>query len=158
MVGPEDRTKNDHDNGTDDHTTDDRGRGRISGRVSVDGEKAVLLGYFFDREGHGDRNESADDRRTPEEPFPIQRIDVDHAEQGETGEKRGAKSKNSSPAEIDHETKDPGETAAFGFREPGCFDFGHARRAKRLEVTVDAAYGDKQAKNPIDACSAKEEV
>jgi len=83
---------------------------------------------------------------------------VDHAEESETCEERGAEGEDAEAAEVDHEAEDASETAPFGFDEPGGFDFGHAGRAEGLEVAVDAADGDEESEDSPNGGGTEEEV
>ncbi len=83
---------------------------------------------------------------------------VNHSENDKSGEQRGAQVEDAKTSEVDHEPKNPGETAPLPMPEPGSVHFDHAWRAEGLHVAVDPANRHEQAKHPPKRGHPEEDV
>src|SRR6516162_5185031 len=71
---------------------------------------------------------------------------LEKSKNGEACQQSRSERENAEAAEIDHESKDAGEAAAFPVLEPGGIDFDHSGRSECLQIAIDPANRDKQSK------------
>src|SRR5207248_10710010 len=70
----------------------------------------------------------------------------DQAKKDEAPEQGRAEIIDSESAQVNHESKNPGKSAALVVTEPRGVDFHHPRRAERLHVAVDSPNQHKEPK------------
>src|SRR5213592_3188526 len=88
----------------------------------------------------------------------MQRWNSNQTKEGKSGEQRGSEFEDAEAAQVDHETKDAGETAALGMTEPGSIYFYHSGRTECLHVSIDAANHHEQPKESPKSRSAEKDV
>ena len=75
----------------------------------------------------------------------MKRRDSPHSEEEKSREERRPERENAEPSQIDHESEDAGEAAAFVFPKPRRVHFHHSGCAERLQVAVHSADRDEQS-------------
>src|SRR5204863_9449260 len=82
----------------------------------------------------------------------------DQAKKDEAPEQGCAEIIDSESAQVNHESKNPGKSAALSVTEPCCINLHHSRRTERLEVTVDSANYHKEPKYSPERRDAESDV
>ena len=75
----------------------------------------------------------------------MERRDGKQAEKSKAGEEGGTEVEDAETTQIDHESENAGEAAAFSVLKPSGINFHHAGGTKGLEITINAADGNEEA-------------
>ena len=120
-------------------------------------EVAGFLGSVPGNQQHEHGNDEGDRGRNPEDPAPVER---GHGppQDGESGQDHRSELGDGEPAELDHESEDAREFAAFVLAEPGGVDLDHARRAERLQKAVQHPRQHENAQQAPQGGGAEHEI